>query len=117
MILGRDVVFVLTAATINDHGTLVPDWDDAPAARVRVEGCLVEPLPSREVLANRDATQASWRVLMPTVDADGEPYDIDGRNRVEFGGREHDVVGDPLRHPSPSGTLDHVEVLTSSWKG
>lgn len=115
--LGSQTVYVLTAATVHDHGTDVEDWDAPTAGRVRVDGCLVEPLSGQEVLANRDATQAAWRVLMPEVDAHGEPYRIDGRNRVEFQGVPHGIVGDPGLHPSPSGTLGHIEVLASSWRG
>lgn len=116
MILGDATVYVLTPATVVDHGATVADWDAEPD-RQRVDGCSVQPLQAREVLMNRDAQQATWRVLIPTVDEHGDGVRVDGRSRVEFAGVAHNIVGEPLRWDSPSGTLDHIELLCESWTG
>lgn len=113
---GNQTVYVLTAPVVRDHGADVEDWD-GDVVRVRVDGCAVEPLQAREILANRDASQAAWRVRMPMQDADGDDVEVGARSQVEFAGVPHAIIGEPLRHTSPSGNLDHIELLCESWTG
>lgn len=113
----RQTIHVLDPVLVDDHGTDVADWSVAPASRIRVDRCLVEPLTAGEVLANRDASEAAWKVIAPTVDAQGRPYTVRPTSRVEFAGVAHDVVGHPGRQPSGSGALDHITIILSAWEG
>lgn len=102
-------VTILTAATVADHGAQVADWS-TPTETVE-SGWLLQPLTSTEVMENRNAVQAQWRGHGP---ADSS---VTATSRVRFNGQDFEVVGEPLRWPSPTGALAHTEVLLSRWEG
>jgi hypothetical protein len=103
-------ITVRRAALVDDHGTDVRDWSGSLAEHT-IAGCSVQPLTAQEILANRDAVQVQWRVYAPAG------ADVEATDHVAFGGHEYEVVGEPLRWPSPTGGLDHVELLLSRWEG
>jgi len=105
-------VAILRATTTEDaHGNEVPDWAN-PAVTV-VQGCSVQPLTSDEVNRSRDAVMGSVRVFMPP----GVDVLASDRLRLAGTGGDYEIVGEPLRWPSPTGGLDHVELIAKRWGG
>jgi hypothetical protein len=97
--------------TTDARGTRRPDYG-AGAARVAVPGSLVQPGASQEVLDNRvGAVAVRWSVFMPPG------TDVQATDAVEWEGKLYAVDGEPARHRSPTGTLDHVLVLLIDWRG
>ena len=93
------------------RGTRRPDYGDG-AGRLSVPGSLLQPGASQEVLDNRaGAVAVRWSWFAPPG------TDIEATDAVEWQGRRYAVDGEPARHRSPTGTLDHVLVLLIDWKG
>ena len=103
-------ITVRRAPLVDDHGAEVRDWDGDVDDHT-VTGCSIQPLTGAEILANRNAVQAQWRVYAPAG------ADVEATDHVAFGGHDYEVVGEPLRWQSPTGTLDHVELLLNRWEG
>jgi hypothetical protein len=97
--------------TTDARGTRRPDYG-AGASRVTVPGSLVQPGASVEVLENRvGAVAVRWSWFAPAG------TDVVATDAVEWDGRLFAVDGEPARHRSPTGALDHVLVLLIDWKG
>lgn len=107
----RQTITIRRAPLVTDHGAQVRDWDSDDVAEHSVAGCSVQPLTGQEILANRDTVQAQYRVYAPPG------ADVEATDHVTFGGDDYEVVGEPLRWPSPTGALDHVELLLNRWEG
>jgi hypothetical protein len=43
--------------------------------------------------------------------------DVQATDAVEWEGKTYAVDGEPARHRSPTGDLDHVLVLLIDWRG
>jgi len=97
--------------TTDARGTRRADYG-AGATRTDVPGSRLQPGASQEVLDNRvGAVAVRWSWFAPPG-TDVEPTDA-----VDWEGQRYAVDGQPARHRSPSGTLDHVLVLLIDWKG
>lgn len=106
-----DTVTVVEPALVDDRGTLVPDWSAPPASQTPVEGCLVLPGASVEVLAGRQAVAVRWTVYAPP------DVVLTAHSAVSYQGRLYQVDGEPARWPSPTGGLDHVVILLLDPEG
>lgn len=93
------------------RGTRRADYGDG-AGRVPVPGSLLQPGASQEVLDARvGAVAVRWSWFAPPG------TDVEATDAVEWQGKRYAVDGEPARHRSPTGTLDHVLVLLIDWKG
>lgn len=105
-------VVVLRAPLVDDYGVQRPDWS-GELERGVLEGCVWVPVSSGEVVAGREALSGDVRLLAPAG------ADVTGHDHIEApdGGRDYEVIGEPLRLASPTGALDHVELLLRRWEG
>ncbi|HLT10774.1 MAG TPA: hypothetical protein VK028_08200 [Micromonosporaceae bacterium] len=62
---------------------------------------------------SRDAAMGAMRVFLPP----GVDVLASDRLRLPGGGRDYEIIGEPLRWPSPTGGLDHVELIVKRWEG
>lgn len=115
---GRAVVLVLRAPVKVVHGSEVYDWKSPQVARVRFEDCLVQAAATSEDLDHREALRGTYDVYLPEFDADGNPADLRGTDKVVLpNGREYRVVGDPEFIESVSGALNQWQILVERWAG
>lgn len=99
------------AVLVNRRGKMERDWTQAPAKTTTVPGCSVQPGASDEVLAGRQGVTVQYTVLMPPG------YPITAHSAVRYQGTRYQVDGEPKVWPSPTGGLDHIDVLLIDWKG
>ena len=85
------------------------DWSVATPSTLT--GCLVQPVSSSEEATNRDGVVADARMHAPAG------TDVLSSDRLVVDGAEYEVIGEPLRWPSPTGALAHVEVLLRRVEG
>lgn len=113
--LAQEPIVVLEPATRVEYGQTVPDWSAAPTETV-VPGCLVQPLsgPDVDLLPNRAAASGALMVLAPagTVVSDRARVRVPSRP-----GRDYEVTGEERAWPSPTGGLDHVELVLVRVEG
>lgn len=102
-------VTVVRPTLVEDHGAQVSDWSDP--SRHDLVGCVVHPMTSQEISENRDLTLGARRVIAPAG------ADVGAHDRLELPGEpgQFEVVGEPMRWPSPTGALSNVEVLANRW--
>jgi hypothetical protein len=93
-----------------DRGVAVIDYAAVPLER-DIARCWYEPTSSAEDLDARTAVLTGY-----TIDAPAGA-DIFATDHVRIDGVEHEVVGQPLRLPSPTGALDSTRVTTKRWEG
>ncbi|MET4062617.1 hypothetical protein ABID92_000431 [Frigoribacterium sp. PvP120] len=93
-----------------DRGVAVIDYAAAPLER-DIDRCWYEPTSSAENLDARTAVLTGY-----TVDAPAGA-DIFATDHVRIDGIEHEVVGQPLRLPSPTGVLESTRLTTKRWEG
>lgn len=94
----------------SDRGVDVPDYA-APPDELPIARCWYEPTASAEDLDARTAVLTGY-----TIDAPAGA-DIVATDHVRIDGVEHEVVGQPLRVPSPTRALDSTRVTTKRWEG
>lgn len=105
-----EILLVHPAWVTDSRGTRRPDY--AGGARVPVPGCIVQPGASVEVLEQRvGAVAVRWSVFAPPGTV------VEAADAAEYGGRLYAIDGEPARHRSPTGALDHVLLLLVDWKG
>lgn len=115
---GKAVVLVLRAPSKQVHGSDVYDWKSPAVARTRYEDCLVLPAATSENLEHREAMRGTYDLFLPEYDADGNPADLRGTDKVLLpNGREYRVVGDPEFIESASGALNQWQLLVERWAG
>lgn len=104
-------VAIVRAPLVSDgRNDMVRDWENATVTDV--PGCVELPLTSDEVIRGRDAEMGSRRELLPAG------TDVEGTDRIRLdGGRDFEIVGEPLPWTSPTGLLSHVEILIKRWEG
>lgn len=97
--------------TTDARNNRVPDYGPN-AGRLAVDGAIVQPGASAEVLGGRgaDAVLIRWTVYLPPGS------DVAASDAVEYDGVRYAVNGEPQRVKSPTGALSHVLVLLVDWK-
>lgn len=103
----RETIIRLRAPLVNDHGSLVPDWDNATEAVM--SGWLLQPGVSVEDSQNREGVRVDWTAYGP-YGADIKPTD-----KIRLPSGDYGVVGEPERWKSPSGRLDACKFLMQRW--
>ncbi|OOB90293.1 hypothetical protein [Rathayibacter sp. VKM Ac-2630] len=93
---------------INDQGTLVPDYSQAPDVET-IAGCWLEPITSTEVTDDRLAVATGYQVVAPAA------ADVNAEDRVQYAGADFEVEGEPMRVPSPTGALAHTQFVLRRW--
>lgn len=103
----RDSITRIRAPFVFDHGSLVPDWDNA--TETVLTDWLLQPGASVEDLQNRDAVRADWTAY--------GPYDADvlASDRIRLPSGVFSVIGDPERWKSPSGRMNGTKFLMQRW--
>lgn len=107
--LGDEVVSVVRAPMVSDHGSQVENWSGTLTV-TPVEGCSVQPGVGREDLAHRDAILVAYTVFLPFG------TDVTGRNRLRIRGHDHPIIGDPDVWPDNDPEVAHIKAFTSSWR-
>ncbi|HET8581767.1 MAG TPA: hypothetical protein VFL65_00835 [Jatrophihabitans sp.] len=106
-----EVVIVRPGTTTNRAGDEVDDW--TRATRATVPDVLVQPVSQAEVVElGRDVATSLWRLLS----ARGVDVDLTARDRVEWAGVTHEVVGDVARF-RVGGRVHHVEAVLQHVRG
>lgn len=111
----QEPVVVLAPVMVAEYGQQVADWSQAPA-ETTVPGCIVQPVagPQVDLLPNRNAASGALSVLAPA----GTVVPAAARVRVPSRpGRDYEVLGEPRLWPSPTGALDHVELVLLRVEG
>jgi len=115
---GRATVIVLRAPVKQVHGSDVFDWKSPNVRRLIFENCLVQAAATSEDLDHREAMRGTYDVFLPELDADGEPADLLGTDKVLLpNGREYAISGEPEYLDSPSGALNGWQFLAVRWAG
>lgn len=83
---------------VDAYGDIQPGTETSVTYPARLE-----QLKSEEIIRDRDTVLADWRMFLP-AGAEVGPFD-----RVEAGGREFRVYGDPAEQRSPRG-IHHLEL-------
>lgn len=96
--------------TTTDQGVTVVDYA-AAAVVTPITGCWYEPIFSTEEHDGRDAVRTGY-----TVDAPAG-IDLTAKDHVVIDGEEHEVDGEPLAIPSPTGALESTKFTTKRWEG
>lgn len=98
----NETVTVIRPAMITERGNEVPNWENATTHTV--SGCRVQPATGEEIQsATRDAIVPRWTLFAPAG------ADIDARDRIRYGGADHDIDGALRPWSSPTGRLAHIE--------
>ena len=93
-----------------DRGNVVADYSATPD-EVDIDRCWFEPTTSTEVNDARTAVGTGY-----TVDAPPEA-DVTAADHLRIAGAEHEVDGQPLLLPSPTGALTSLRIITKRWEG
>ncbi|WP_148061458.1 hypothetical protein [Frigoribacterium sp. PhB160] len=93
-----------------DRGTEVTDYTAVPD-ELDIKRCWYEPTSSVEDTDARSAVLTGYTVDAPSG------ADIVASDHVRIAGVEHEVDGQPLDIPSPTGVLDSVRLTTKRWEG
>lgn len=88
---------------------IVRTVDGAP--RTDVDGCLVVPGATQDLMAGREATLIQYTLLMPP------DTEIVGTDALQVRGRLFAIDGEPFLQRSGTGALDHLVVLVKVWEG
>lgn len=103
----NETLIRLRAPLVKDHGSMVPDWDNAEEAEL--PGWSVQPGASAEDLQNREAVRVDWTAHGP-YDAD-----INAGDRVRLPSGDYSVIGEPERWKSPTGRISSTKLLLQRW--
>jgi hypothetical protein len=93
-----------------DRGVEVVDYAAAPD-ELSIDRCWFEPTSSAEVNDGRAAVSTGYTVDAPPT------ADIRSSDHLRIAGAEHEVDGQPLLLPSPTGALSSMRVTTKRWEG
>jgi hypothetical protein len=107
----RDEIIRLRAPKKTDRNNTIYDWDNA--VPLAIKRSLVQVATGSENNTNREATLAVYRVFLPPT------ADVLATDRIKLDVEEtpFEIIGEPLRHKSPTGRLNHIELLLQRWKG
>jgi hypothetical protein len=105
----RITVTRLRYPVIDDHGTEVRDYAVSPAA-VDIPGWWVEPVESTENNDGQLAVTSGYTAVGPFT------ADITADDHVIVFGVKHQVIGDVLRVPSPTGALSETKATFRRWQ-
>lgn len=115
---GRATVIVLRAPVKTVHGSDVYDWKSPAVQRTVFTECLVQAAATSEDLDHREAMRGTYDVFLPELDADGNPADVLGTDKLLLpNGREYQISGEPEYIDSPSGALNGWQLLAERWAG
>jgi hypothetical protein len=101
-------ITVIRPAWTDDHGTSVPDWNDA--SEHTITGCSLQPVAAVEQVLNRDAVTTTWQLFAPAS------ADVTATDRVRApDGAVYEVTG--AVRVWDTGVLDHVDAMLSRVEG
>lgn len=102
-------VTVIRPKYVDVRGTEEPDFSDP--TEMPVTGCLVTFSATKADRDGRLAVEVTATLHAPP-DADIRPGD-----RVRYDSAVYELLGEPLRHRSPTGAIDYVECEMARWSG
>ena len=106
----RDAVTVWRAPLVPERGTKVRDWSQAVAHAVA--GCSLQPGGTDGTFGEqRNGAEVQATLFAPPG------ADIEFSDRVEFGGKQYALVGEPLEWRSPTGRVTHLVCSLTYWRG
>lgn len=95
---------------VDDRGNVHRDYTN-PESVIPIEGCIVQPMTGGENDENRSAVMRQLSIQLP-AGADVSEFD-----HIRYKGRDYEIVGDDQDWESPTGALDHVNLLVQRWEG
>lgn len=95
--------------TTDRYGNEIPDW--STATRTTVLGCSVQPTFGEEDTMHRDAVQSEYTIYAPAG------TDVTAYDRIEWQGKDYEVVGRPSVWSIGMGAVDHVVIHANLWEG
>lgn len=108
----RKTITRLRYPTTTDQGITVTDWLAVSPVETAIEGCWYEPINSTIELDGRTAIRTGYTVAAPShIDLNAKT------DRVRIEGVIHELEGQPLHVPSPTGALDSTKFTTRNWEG
>lgn len=107
VILGAETVTVVRPPGTDDWGDPIP----GSGTETAVEGCMVQPRTSTELVDGHDTVIIGFTVWMPPG-TDVQPTDL-----IRYLGREYAVNGQPFRWRDFDGIEDHVQVELETVSG
>lgn len=116
----HQTITILHPSFITERGSEKANYTE-PASLTVVEGCILEPLPSRDAQGDREAVLHEWHLMAPpgTVLASVDMVLL-GRVTAEeleaYDGQRLGVHGDPQDWDSPTGLVDYIEARVRSWQ-
>lgn len=100
-------------ATINDHGNITQDPDLGNADRLTLDGWTLQPGGTQEDTINRAGSAIDLTAIGPAG------ADVAADDLIEAPGYPDpfEIIGEPQRWPSPTGSLDSTVLLLRKWAG
>lgn len=109
--LATETIAVLAPGVRLDYGRQVADWSQ-PTVEATVDGCVVQPEQTTEIIDGREAAVWVLRVWAPP----GTP--VGAASRVRWRGTDYRVVGEPQLWADPtSHDLDHLTFTITTTRG
>lgn len=88
----------------DDYGNPILDWDNPDQLDIAL--CQIDPIPGTDTFdADGKRVLARWNLDAPTGS------DITDDDRISHGGNVYDIDGTVRHQPSPTGRLDHLEMV------
>jgi hypothetical protein len=106
--LAIQTVYRLRGAPItDDYNNVLVDWSDP--GRLKIDGCVFQPMPGEEFNEGRDAITTRWTWFGPPG------VDVTPADRLEYKGIAYEVDGSVTR---PEGLgLDHTYAVCKRVEG
>lgn len=105
-----ETIYVISPTIVDDRGTPRETFDEE-APGTPVEGCVVQPGTSVELVAGRNNVVVRYTVMAPPGTV------VTEADAVRYNGELFHVDSRPAVQSSPSGLLDHVVILLIDWEG
>lgn len=100
---------IVRAGQTLDHGTTRTDWSSPTVTTVT--GCSFQPAIGNDDVVHRQAVGGPAQMFMPFG------TDVTGLDRILFGGKTYEIVGEPQSWTGPTPRTSHVSANLHIWEG
>lgn len=105
----RDTITILRPTIRTVRGTQVADYSTPD--RIEVEGCHVNFQASSIDRDGRLSVEVTAKLHAPALTS------INADDHIEYDDAIYELLGEPLRHVSPTGSIDYIEATLARWSG
>lgn len=110
MFATHDIELITPTRVTDARGVRRADWDN-PASITTIRGVNAYPGATDEQVKARSTVTIRWTVIIPFL------ITISPHQAVRLGGRLYQIDGEPGHWVSPTGALNHMELLLIDFKG